>query len=442
MPGIGMRPRAPYTAGMIDQALIEIVAGDGGNGAVSFHREKFIPEGGPDGGRGGRGGHVILIANAQINTLRRYRRAATFRADAGQPGGVNKRRGRDGADLMLEVPVGTIACGVGGDGEPIEQLADLTNDGQGILIARGGRGGHGNTFFRSSTNRAPRVAQRGQPGRHRHLRLELRLIADAGLVGLPNAGKSTLLGRLSAARPRVAAYPFTTLEPHLGVVSVGWEEFLVADLPGLIEGAADGAGLGHDFLRHTARTRLLVHMLDAAGPDPVAAWETINAELGAYDAALAARPQIVVLNKIDTAEAQQALPALQARLRERGAESLPISAATGEGTEALVARAWERLAELRRDEQARAAERPRGPVIITPRPDRRRFNVERDGTSYRVRGGQVETFIEMMDTDDEAAMDEVYRWLDRRGVRGALRRAGMQPGDRVRIGEATWTWEA
>ena len=427
---------------MIDQAPIEVVGGDGGNGAVSFHREKFIPQGGPDGGRGGRGGHVILIANAQINTLRRYRRAAAFRADSGQPGGKNKRRGRDGADLLLEVPVGTIACAIDRDGEPTDQLADLTTDGQGVLVARGGRGGHGNVFFRSATNRAPRVAQRGQPGRQRRVRLELRLIADAGLVGLPNAGKSTLLGRLSAARPRVAAYPFTTLEPHLGVVAVGWDEFVLADLPGLIEGAAGGAGLGHDFLRHASRTRLLVHVLDAAGPDPIAAWETINAELTAYDAALAARPQIVALNKLDIGAAREALPALQGRLRERGVEALPISAATGEGTEDLVARVWGRLAELRRDERDRAAERPPAPPLITPRPDRRRFIVEREGAAYRVRGEQVETFIEMMDTDDEAAMEEVYRWLDRRGVRGALRRAGMKPGDRVRIGEAQWAWEA
>ncbi len=426
---------------MIDQAPIEVVGGDGGNGAVSFHREKFIPQGGPDGGRGGRGGHVILIANAQINTLRRYRRAATFRADSGQPGGKNKRRGRDGADLLLEVPVGTIACTTDRDGEPTEQLADLTADGQGVLVARGGRGGHGNVFFRSATNRAPRVAQRGQPGRQRRVRLELRLIADAGLVGLPNAGKSTLLGRLSAARPRVAAYPFTTLEPHLGVVAVGWDEFVLADLPGLIEGAAGGAGLGHDFLRHASRTRLLVHVLDAAGPDPIGAWQTINAELTAYDAALAARPQIVALNKLDIGAAREVLPALQGRLRERGVEALPISAATGEGTEELVARVWERLADLRREERDRAAARPAGPPLITPRPDRRRFSVEQEGAAYRVRGEQVETFIEMMDTDDEAAMEEVYRWLDRRGVRGALRRAGMKPGDRVRIGEAQWAWE-
>ena len=427
---------------MIDQVPIAIAGGDGGNGAVSFHREKFVQDGGPDGGRGGRGGHIILIANTRINTLRRYRRAALFRADAGQPGGTNRRRGRDGADLLLEVPAGTVIHAIDGQGEPIEQLADLADDGQGILLARGGRGGHGNMFFRSSTNRAPRVAQRGQPAQQRHVRLELRLIADVGLVGLPNAGKSTLLRQLSAARPRVATYPFTTLEPHLGVVQIGWEEFVVADLPGLIEGAAEGAGLGHDFLRHVSRTRLLIHLLDAATPDPLAAYDTVNAELAAYDTSLAARPQIVALNKLDLPEAQAALPDLIAQLQSRGIEALPISAAAGQGTDALVERAWQRLAELRQEEVERAESRPREPVLIKPRPNRRRFDVERQGAAYRVLGGQVETFIEMMDTDDEAAMEEVYRWLDRRGVTGALKRAGMQEGDRVRIGAAQWAWEA
>ena len=427
---------------MIDQVPIEVVGGDGGNGAVSFHREKFIHKGGPDGGRGGRGGHIILIANAQINTLRRYRRAATFRADPGQPGGVNKRRGRDGADLLLEVPLGTIVHRLGPDGEPVEQLVDLATDGQGSLIARGGRGGHGNTFFRSSTNRAPRVAQRGQRGRDLRIRLELRLIADVGLVGLPNAGKSTLLGQLTAARPRVANYPFTTLEPYLGVVSVGWEEFILADLPGLIEGAGDGAGLGHDFLRHASRTRLLVHLLDGASAEPLLALDTINAELAAYDAALGNRPQIVVVNKIDTPEAQAALPALMERLRARAIDPLAISAAAGDGTEALVKRVWQALGELRREEAEAAAAKPRGPIQITPRRDSRRYSVEPEGAAYRVRGAQVETFIEMMDTEDEATMDEVYRWLERRGVTGALRRAGLVPGDQVRIGEAEWAWGA
>lgn len=426
---------------MIDQVPIEIVGGDGGKGAVSFHREKFVQEGGPDGGRGGRGGHVILIANGQINTLRRYRRASTFRADSGHPGGKNKRRGRDGADLMLEVPVGTIVSAVDRGGEPTEQLADLSQDGSGILLARGGRGGHGNIFFRSSTNRSPRVAQRGQPGQERRLRLELRLIADVGLVGLPNAGKSTLLGQLSAAHPRVANYPFTTLEPHLGVVQVGWEEFVLADLPGLIEGAAQGAGLGHDFLRHASRTRLLIHIVDAGGPDPIAAYDTINAELAAYDADLGARPQIVALNKIDTPEAQAVLADLTAALAARGIEALPISAVAGQGTEALVQRVWQQLSDLRREEAQRVADRGREQVVIKPRPDRRRFAVQREGEAFRVVGGQVETFIEMMETEDDATMEEVYRWLDRRGVAGALRRAGMKPGDRVRIGKAQWTWE-
>lgn len=427
---------------MIDQVSIEIGGGDGGPGAVSFHREKYVPNGGPDGGRGGRGGHVVLIANAQLNTLRRYRRASAFHAESGQPGGVNKRRGRDGADLMLEVPVGTIAHQIDKAGEAVAQLADLTHDGQGVLIARGGRGGHGNTFFRSSTNRAPRVAQRGQRGRHPRIRLELRLIADVGLVGLPNAGKSTLLRQLSAARPRVADYPFTTLEPYLGVVQVGWEEFILADLPGLIEGAAAGAGLGHDFLRHASRTRLLIHLLDGAAPEPLQALDVINAELSAYDESLGARPQIVVVNKIDIEDAQAALPDLLAALRARGLDPLPLSAASGDGTEALVERIWRTLDDLRREEAARAAKREREPVLIKPRPDRRRYSVEREGAAFRVHGDQVETFIEMMDTDDTAAMEEVYRWLERRGVTGALRRAGLTPGDRVRIGEAQWAWEA
>ena len=427
---------------MIDQVSIEIGGGDGGPGAVSFHREKYVPNGGPDGGHGGRGGHVVLIANAQLNTLRRYRRAAAFHAGSGQPGGVNRRRGRDGADLMLEVPVGTIAYAIDKDGGDRVELADLTQDGQGVLIARGGRGGHGNTFFRSSTNRAPRVAQRGQRGQRPRVRLELRLIADVGLVGLPNAGKSTLLRQLSAARPRVADYPFTTLEPYLGVVQVGWEEFILADLPGLIEGAAAGAGLGHDFLRHASRTRLLVHLLDGAAPDPLQAFDAVNAELCAYDESLGTRPQIVAVNKIDIEDAQAALPDLIAALRARGSDPLSISAAGGEGTEALVERVWRTLHDLRREEAAQAAQRQREPVLIKPRPDRRRYHVEREGAAFRVRGEQVETFIEMMDTDDEAAMEEVYRWLERRGVTGALRRAGLTPGDRVRIGEAQWAWEA
>lgn len=428
---------------MIDQVTLDIVGGVGGRGAVSFRREKFVPEGGPDGGHGGRGGHVILIGNRRVNTLGRYRRTHRFAADLGQPGGTNKKRGRDGADLILEVPAGTVVHRLGLRGEPEEQIADLAEEGEGVLVARGGRGGHGNSFFRSSTNRAPRVAQRGQQGQRATVRLELRLIADVGLVGLPNAGKSTLLRQLSAARPRVAAYPFTTIEPYLGVVPVGWEEFVLADLPGLIEGAAVGAGLGHDFLRHTARTRVLVHVVDAATDDPLHAIDVIDAELRAYDADLAARPQIVVLNKIDQPAAAQRLAELRGALQRRGLEATPLSALVGDGADLLVQRCWGMLQELRREAE-RAADAETVPALaeIRPRPDRRRYRVEREGAAFRIHGDQVQTFVEMMDTEDDAALEEVYRWLERRGVAGALRKAGLVPGDRVRVGAAEWAWDA
>ena len=424
---------------MIDQVTVELVSGNGGRGAVSFHREKFVPEGGPDGGRGGRGGHIIIAANSQLNTLTRYRRQHAFRAQHGQPGGTNKKRGRDGEDLILEVPAGTIITQLTA---PSEQLADLTADGAGVVIARGGRGGHGNTFFKSSTNRAPRVAQKGQPGALLHLRLELQLIADTGLVGLPNAGKSTLLRQLTAARPRVGAYPFTTLEPSLGVVQVGWSEFVLADLPGLIEGAAAGAGLGHEFLRHTSRTRLIVHLIDGADPDPWASYETINKELAAYSADLGDKPQIVAINKTDRDDVSAAHTDIVATFAQHDITSLFISAATGDGTEELVRRCWQELERLRADEDATAAQQRAEPVILRPTPDRRRFAVDREDKGvFRVEGGQVETFIQMMDLDDEAARDEVYRWLDRRGVNAALRKAGLREGDIVRIGEAEWQWQ-
>ncbi len=424
---------------MIDQVTVELTAGNGGRGAVSFHREKFVPEGGPDGGRGGRGGHIIIAANSQLNTLTRYRRQHAFRAQHGQPGGTNKKRGRDGEDLILEVPAGTIVTQLTA---PAERIADLTTDGAGVVIARGGRGGHGNTFFKSSTNRAPRVAQKGQPGALLHLRLELQLIADIGLAGLPNAGKSTLLRQLTAARPRVGAYPFTTLEPSLGVVQVGWSEFVLADLPGLIEGAAEGAGLGHDFLRHTSRTRLIVHLIDGADTDPWASYATINAELAAYSTALADKPQIVVVNKTDRDDVRAAQADLTATFAQHDITPLFLSAATGDGTEELVRRCWHELERLRVEEEAAAAEQPAEPVTLRPTPDRRRYAVDReDDGAYRVQGGQVETFIQMMDLDDEAARDEVYRWLERRGVGAALRKAGLREGDTVRIGEDAWEWQ-
>ena len=352
---------------MIDAVEIEVEGGAGGRGAVSFRREKFVPRGGPDGGRGGRGGDVIVIANGQLNTLRRYRRQRRFRADSGTNGGTNQKRGRAGSTLLLELPVGTIVSQVSGG--LTEQLVDLDEDGQSLVVAWGGRGGQGNMYFRSSTNQTPRVAQKGEPGERRRLKFELRVLADVGIVGLPNAGKSSLLRHLSAARPRVADYPFTTLEPHLGVVSVGWDEFVMADLPGLIEGAADGAGLGHDFLRHTSRTRLLVHLIDGSQNDPLEAKALVDRELAGYSAELAARPQIVVVNKVDLEEVEVLRDEISALFDAGEQPPLFCSAVTGEGADAVVNACATALAELREQQPLRAAKVP----VVRPKQDARRF---------------------------------------------------------------------
>lgn len=420
---------------MLDVVEIEVAGGAGGRGAVSFRREKYVPRGGPDGGRGGRGGDVIVQANAQLNTLRRYRRQRIFRAEAGAPGGTNNRRGRAGASLVLQLPVGSVVSKTAG-GE-LEQIADLQTHGQSVLAAWGGDGGYGNAWFKSATNQAPRVAQRGGEGERLRLRFELRVLADIGIVGLPNAGKSSLLRTLSSARPRVAAYPFTTLEPHLGVVETGWDDVVMADLPGLIEGAADGAGLGHDFLRHASRTRVLLHLVDGSAEDPLADRDTINRELAAYSPELAAAPQVLAINKTDLPEVQERRPELAAAF---GEPPLFCSALSGEGADAVVAACVEQL------QQARAAVEQAAPPTPTlrPRPDGRRFTVEQlHERAWRVHGAGVERFVAMMDLGDEQALAETYRWLERRGVAAALRRAGAQPGDRVRVGrsEMTWEWE-
>ena len=423
---------------MIDTIEIEVAGGAGGRGAVSFRREKYVPRGGPDGGQGGRGGDVFVVANAQLNTLRRYRRQRQFRAESGGNGGTNQRRGRAGATMMLELPVGTVVSRVaGGD---TERLVDLQEDGQTQLVAWGGRGGHGNVYFKSATNQAPRVAQRGEAGERRRLRFELQVLADVGIVGLPNAGKSSLLRWLSAANPKVADYPFTTLEPHLGVVSVGWDEFVMADLPGLIEGAASGAGLGHDFLRHTSRTRLLLHLIDGSQDDPLAAKRLVDRELADYSPELAARPQVVVINKVDLEEVDVFRDEIAGQFAELDQPMLFCSALSGAGTDAVVTACAQALSELRGTEPSK----PAAPPVVRPRQDRRRFEVEESAAGlFQVRGESVERFVAMMQLDDDEALAETYRWLDRRGVASALDRAGCRPGDTVRIGQARlrWDWE-
>lgn len=332
----------------VDEVELVLAAGAGGRGCVSFRREKFMPFGGPDGGDGGDGGSVILVADPQLSTLLDFRHKKAMKAESGHRGEGSNCSGKRGADLRLRLPLGTMAL----DAETGECLADLTEAHQEVVLLPGGMGGRGNARFATSTNRAPRHAQPGTPGAERRVRLELKLMADVGLVGFPNAGKSTLISRISAARPKIADYPFTTLVPNLGVVTWAEEKsYVVADVPGLIEGAHQGIGLGIQFLRHLERTRLLVHLVDPAdGRDPLEKVAVIRRELAAFDPALAERPELVVITKLDVTEAREGLADLQGAFAARGIETRAISAATGEGLKELVREVGQRVEALRRDD--------------------------------------------------------------------------------------------
>ena len=313
---------------LFDEAKIHVRSGDGGSGCVSFRREKYIPFGGPNGGNGGAGGDVFIVASRHLATLIDFKKRSHFRAERGGHGGSNNKQGARGKSLEVLVPIGTLVR----DAETNEILADLTEDGQRVRVVEGGRGGRGNAAFATPTNQAPRLAENGEPGKSRWLRLELRLIADVGIVGLPNAGKSTLLAAVSAARPKIADYPFTTLEPNLGVAEVDQRTFVLADIPGLIEGASRGAGLGHAFLRHIQRTRVLIHLLNGLSEDPLQDWRQINEELRLYDPSLPSKPQVVALNKMDVPEVRERWPQVRRALLAEGVEEpMALSAATGEG---------------------------------------------------------------------------------------------------------------
>lgn len=418
----------------LDEARIHVAAGHGGNGSMHFHREKFVPRGGPDGGDGGNGGSVTLRADRSLNTLFAFQRKRRFAAEPGRAGGQNRMHGRSGKDLEIAVPVGTVVR----DGETGEQLGDLARDGQTLVVARGGKGGLGNVHFKTSTNQAPGFAEKGEPGEERWLDLELKLIADVGIIGLPNAGKSTLLSVISAARPKIADYPFTTLSPNLGVVEVGDSTFVAADIPGLIEGAHAGVGLGHEFLRHIERTLVLLHLIDGSELDPVGAYRQVNDELRQYDATLGQRPQIVVISKMDLPETQERWPGLQERFRELGHEVLGISAVTRDGVDRLIQRTAAVLAEQRRDqEQARDDE----VEVITVKPHPDRFEVERKRDTFYVRGETAERLAVMTDLESEEAVHRLQQRLKRMGVFNALERAGAREGSKVRIGEAEFVWD-
>ncbi len=416
-----------------DEAKIYVKAGDGGDGVIAFRREKFVPRGGPAGGHGGKGGDVILEADPHLNTLIYFKKRSHFKAERGEHGGGKNMTGGEGQDTVIPVPLGTVAR----HAETGALLADLTEPGQRVVVARGGRGGRGNTSFKSSTNQAPKIAERGLPGEALWLNLELKLIADVGIIGLPNAGKSTLLSVVSAARPKIADYPFTTLQPNLGVVALDHRDLVLADIPGLIEGAHTGAGLGHQFLRHIERSRLLLHLLNGASPDPLADFDQINEELRLFSQKLADKPQLVVLNKIDLPEARAHWPAVQARAKELGLPALQISAVTGEGVSALIAKLFEQLDQLPR-EQLFEEEVP----VFTLDQDRDFFEIEKLPKGWRVTGPRIEQLAHQTYWDTDEGVMRTYHILEKMGVHDALREAGVELGDTVFLQdvELEWVW--
>ena len=420
-----------------DEARIFVKGGKGGNGMAHFHREKFRPRGGPDGGDGGRGGSVYLAVDPSLNSLLFLHRTRRFVAEAGKPGGTNRKQGAAGKDVQAWVPPGTVVT----DAESGQIVADLRQSDDRVLAARGGKGGLGNVHFTTSTRQAPNFAQKGEPPEERWLNLELQLIADIGIVGLPNAGKSSLLARISAARPKIAEYPFTTLQPELGVVQRGNATLVFADIPGLIAGAHSGAGLGHTFLRHIRRTRMLLHVVDCApldGEDPVAAFHQINEELRQFDPGLAGKPQVVALNKLDVTEARTQFAAAKAAIESQGHSVVGISAVTGQGIDELLGRVFHEFHEMPATEAESLAITV--PEIAVPVTDD--FTITRRDEDYVVTGKAAERLAAMADLSTLDGVLYFQQRLDRMGITAALEKAGAQAGSTVVIGLLELEWQA
>jgi GTP-binding protein len=423
----------PPVQNTIDTAAIFAQAGDGGNGASSFRREKFVPRGGPDGGDGGRGGSVYLRASPSVSTLLEFSNRRHFKAGRGGNGAGAKKHGKAGENVRILVPLGTVVTTNG------ELMADLSRADDEVMVARGGRGGRGNVHFVTSTNQAPTVAQKGEPGESRWVVLELKTIADVGLVGYPNVGKSSLLAALTAATPKIGDYPFTTLEPNLGVAERDDFTFVLADIPGLIEGAHRGVGLGHQFLRHVERARVLLHVVDASVSDPVATYESVREELELYNPALAAKPELVALNKIDRPDVRGKVPALLARFREAWPDVpvVAVSALTTHGVKELIAEIIDTLGTLPTE-----LPDPTSTMKVyrmAPTDEGWTLDVEADG--YRVRGKRVERIVAMTDLTNPDAVEMLQATFKRMGVLQALEAAGVTSGDTVHFGNVELEWE-
>jgi GTPase len=429
------RDKGAYNVGMfIDEAEILVRSGKGGDGMVHFHREKFVPRGGPDGGDGGKGGDVILEVKPTLNTLQAFRHVTRYLAANGKNGGPNKMSGKSADDLIIAVPPGTVIF----DALTGELVGDLTEDKERLKILKGGRGGRGNQHFATSRNQAPRTAEKGEPGEEKRLKLELKLIADIGIIGVPNAGKSTLLSVLTNARPKIAPYPFTTIEPNLGVAEVDEKTTLVlADIPGLIEGAASGSGLGHDFLRHIQRTRVLIHLLDGLSSDPLADFSQINSELSLFDPNLAKKPQIVALNKIDQPEVQQRLNDIKSKFKKQKVDLMTISALARTNIRELLLQAAEALKAAPPPEDIK----PQLPVY-RPKADAKDFIIKREGArEWRLSGSGIERAASMTFWEHDGSVRRFQKIMQTLGVDEALRKAGVKEGDTVAIGDNELEWQ-
>jgi len=416
----------------IDEARVKVVSGKGGDGIVHFRREKYIPFGGPDGGDGGHGGDILLEVKPTLNTLAAFQHKLRFKAHDGARGGGNNQTGRSAENLVIHVPPGTLVY----DETSGELLGDLVEPGDQLVVCRGGRGGRGNSRFANSRNQAPRTAERGEPGEERSLRLELRLIADVGIVGVPNAGKSTFLSAVSNARPKIAAYPFTTLEPNMGVAALDEDNSLIlADIPGLIEGAHQGIGLGHAFLRHIQRTRVLIHLLDGQAENPLMDYAQINSELALFDPELGHKPQVVALNKIDLPEVQARWPQIEAELKQRGvARPLAISGLERRNLTEVLYRALHLLGEAP----------PPIPMDEVPiyrmDTDPRAYTIRHEPRGWRVSGEAIERAAAMTYWEYDESIRRFQRILHTLGIEDALRKVGVQEGDTVYIGEYELEW--
>ncbi len=413
----------------VDKVTITVIAGNGGNGKLSFRHERAISKGGPDGGDGGNGGNVVLIASRNQNTLAAFRYQKEMKADTGQPGGKTRKHGRSAKDLILAVPVGTMATDQNGT-----VIADLVSDNQQAIVAKGGRGGFGNAHFVSSTRQAPNFAEKGEPGEVLDIQLELKMIADVGLVGLPNAGKSTLLSKLSNARPEIADYPFTTLTPNLGVVDIDRDSsVLFADIPGLIEGAAKGKGLGHDFLRHIERTAVILHLIDAYNPNVVEAYQTIRAELEAYQPELIKRPEIIAINKVEGLDSEivnDLLSQLKTVAHDE-AQLFAISAQSGVGLKSLLF-AVKASVQAVRDQPAEEEMGPDIPVIVLPDSEDE-WHISKQGQVFIVSGRKIEQFAHRTDFVNEQAVQRLRDIMRRAGIMHELRRQGIEAGQEIQI---------